>query len=206
MDSGSDTRPAHAHNTSWSNIDRTYTQPGLLRSFVPLYSAGSQLCLQKALYFMTLTPPPKAKLSNKAPLQGPLGPCLPPRSSGSSVVGLEVSSGAQNPVPSFILKQPSMRQGHYPPLEIRPGTRPATSGQFQFSGPNWPRVTPGDSPGHFPMPGGRFEDQFGSVQANFGPNSSPAGSNSSPTGFNSSPAGSKSSPAGSFETRVWSLA
>ena len=46
---------------------------------------------------MSLTPPPKAKLSNKAPLQGPLGPCLPPRSSGSSVVGLEVSSGAQNP-------------------------------------------------------------------------------------------------------------
>ena len=99
-----------------------------------------------------------------------------------------------------------------PPLEIRPGTRPATSGQFQFPGPNWPRVTPGDSPGHFPTPGGRFEDQFGSVQANFGPNSSPAGSNSSPTGFNSSsagskssPAGSKSSPAGSFETRVWSL-
>ena len=98
-------------------------------------------------------------------------------------------------------------------LEIRPGTRPATSGQFQFPGPNWPRVTPGDSPGHFPTPGGRFEDQFGSVQANFGPNSSPAGSNSSPTGFNSSPAGSKSSPAGSksspagsFETRVWSLA
>ena len=90
-------------------------------------------------------------------------------------------------------------------LEIRPGTRPATSGQFQFSGPNWPRVTPGDSPGHFPTPGGRFEDQFGSVQANFGPNSSPAGSNSSPTGFNSSPAGSKSSPAGSFETRAWSL-
>jgi hypothetical protein len=63
-------------------------------------------------------------------------------------------------------------------------------------GPNWPRVTPGDFPGHFPMPGGRFEDQFGSIQANFGPNSSPAGSNSSPTGFNSSPAGSKSSPAG----------
>ena len=107
MDTGSDTRPAHAHNTSWSTIDRTYTQPGLLRSFVPLYSAGSQLCLQKALYFMTLTPPPKAKLSNKAPLQGPLGPCLPPRSSGSSVVGLEVSSGAQNPVRLFILKQPS---------------------------------------------------------------------------------------------------
>ena len=49
-------------------------------------------------------------------------------------------------------------------LEIRPGTRPDTSGQFQFSGPNWPRVTPGDSPGHFPMPGGRFGDQFGSVQ------------------------------------------
>ena len=103
----SDTRPAHAHNTSWSNIDRTYTQPGLLRSFVPLYVAGSQLCLQKALYFMSLTPPPKAKLSNKAPLQGPLGPCLPPRSSGSSVVGLEVSSGAQNPIVAFILKQPS---------------------------------------------------------------------------------------------------
>ena len=40
------------------------------------------------------------------------------------------------------------------PLEIRPGTRPATSGQFQFPGPNWPRVTPGDSPGHFPTPGG----------------------------------------------------
>ena len=100
-----------------------------------------------------------------------------------------------------------------PTLEIRPGTRPATSGQFQFPGPNWPRVTPGDSPGHFPTPGGRFEDQFGSVQADFGPNSSPAGSNSSPTGFNSSPtgsksspAGSKSSPAGSLETRVWSLA
>ena len=34
----SDTRPAHAHDTSWSNIDRTYTQPGLLRSFVPLYT------------------------------------------------------------------------------------------------------------------------------------------------------------------------
>ena len=41
-------------------------------------------------------------------------------------------------------------------LEIRPGTRPATSGQFQLPGPNWPRVTPGDSPGHFPTPGGRF--------------------------------------------------
>ena len=62
-------------------------------------------------------------------------------------------------------------------------------------------MTPGDSPGHFPTPGGRFEDQFGSVQADFGPNSSPAGSNSSPTGFNSSPAGSKSSPAGALLKR-----
>ena len=67
------------------------------------------------------------------------------------------------------------------------------------------RVFPGwycwglDSPGHFPTPGGRFEDQFGSVQADFGQNSSPAGFNSS------RPAGSKSSPpapAGYFETRV----
>ena len=109
----SDTRPAHAHNTSWSNIDRAYTQPGLLRSFVPLYVAGSKLCLQKALYFMTLTPPPKAKLSNKAPLQGPLGPCLPPRSSGSSVVGLEVSSGAQNPVTLFIFTQLKYKTSHF---------------------------------------------------------------------------------------------
>ena len=113
----SDTRPAHAHNTSWSNIDRTYTQPGLLRSFVPLYFAGSQLCLQKALYFMTLTPPPKAKLSNKAPLQGPLGPCLPPRSSGSSVVGLEVSSGAQNPIVAFILRQLKYSRTLFVPID-----------------------------------------------------------------------------------------
>ena len=113
----------------------------------------------------------------------------------------------RNSLPQCIRLIDKTRQGGT--LEIRPGTRPATSGQFQFPGPNWPRVTPGDSPGHFPTPGGRFEDQFGSVQANFGPNSSPAGSNSSPTGFNSSPtgsksspAGSKSSPAGSFETRT----
>ena len=51
--------------------------------------------------------PGQAKLSNKAPLQGPLGPCLSPITSGSSVVGLEVSSGAQNPVVAFILTQPS---------------------------------------------------------------------------------------------------
>ena len=63
--------------------------------------------LSISLNFMSLTPPPKAKLSNKAPLQGPLGPCLPPRSSGSSVVGLEVSCGAQNPVRLLILLQPS---------------------------------------------------------------------------------------------------
>ena len=59
-----------------------------------------------------------------------------------------------------------------------PGTRnQATSGQFQFPGTNWPRMTPGDTPGHFPMPmpggGGRFKDQSGSIQANSGPNSSP---------------------------------
>ena len=93
----SDTRPAHAHNTSWSNIDRTYTQPGLFRSFLPLYFARSKLCLQKALYLAFGGGVKLMKLSNKAPLQGPLGPCLPPRSSGNSVVGLEVSSGAQNP-------------------------------------------------------------------------------------------------------------
>ena len=70
--------------------------------------------LSISLNFMSLTPPPKAKLSNKAPLQGPLGPCLPPRSSGSSVVGLEVSSGAQNPVSLFILTQPSSQHRFAP--------------------------------------------------------------------------------------------
>ena len=90
------------------------------------------------------------------------------------------------------------------------------TGQFRSIPVPGPQLASGDPrrlPGPLPTPGGRFEDQFGSVQANFGPNSSPAGSNSSPTGFNSSPAGSKSSPAGSksspagsFETRVWSLA
>jgi len=67
--------------------------------------------LAKGSLFHEFNTPPKAKLSNKAPLQGPLGPFLPPRSSGSSVVGLEVSSGAQNPVGPFILTQPSTPLG-----------------------------------------------------------------------------------------------
>ena len=54
------------------------------------------------------------------------------------------------------------------PLEIRPGTRPATSGEFQSPPPKCPRVAPGNNPRHCAVLGGRFWCQLGPVQAGFG--------------------------------------